>query len=363
MADLKKPSVKSKVEAVLFSVGHKISLDEISKLCRSRKEDVLQSLQELQKEYDEKQSSLMLAEDGDFWKFTVRDHLISVVRKIVTETEMSKSVMETLAVIAFKYPILQAELIKIRTNKAYDHLAELEKAGYITRQKHSRTNLIKLTEKFFKYFDLTEEKLHEQFRDFDSIAKAIKEKEEEVDKIKDDQRKKAEDLKQEDEKIRKEIESLDKSDEEFSIPLDTYKTKPQENTVQSDADKSESEIKENIGDLEVVEVKEHPREAPKPNLPQPSAEKITQEKPHHDKKSGEAKKEMPEQKQENTGGQENDETALRTETAQIDKTQVKKPKNKGKRIKLSPEMEKKVDERVDEIIHGEKSNSEENNES
>jgi len=47
MAEIKKAGVKSKVEAVLFSVGRKISLDEICKLCRSRKEDVLQALQEL----------------------------------------------------------------------------------------------------------------------------------------------------------------------------------------------------------------------------------------------------------------------------------------------------------------------------
>src|SRR3989344_7809169 len=215
MAELKKASVKSKVEAIIFSTGHRISIEEISKLSRSMKDDVLNSLKELQKEYDEKQSSLMLVEEGDFWKFTVRDHLIPMVRKIVTETELSRTILETLAVIAFKYPILQSDLIKLRTNKAYDHLVELEKSGYITRQKHSRTNLIKLTDKFFRYFDLTEDKLKDQFKDFGSIAKAIKDKEEEVERIKEEQRQKAEDLKKEDEKIKKEIESMDEAEEEF----------------------------------------------------------------------------------------------------------------------------------------------------
>src|SRR3989344_331924 len=117
MNDIKKPSVKSKVEAILFSTGHRISLDEISKLSRSLKDDVLNALKELQKEYDEKQSSLMLADEGEFWKFAVRDHFIPMVRKIVTETELTKSVLETLSVIAFKYPILQSDMIKIRTKK------------------------------------------------------------------------------------------------------------------------------------------------------------------------------------------------------------------------------------------------------
>src|SRR3989338_7621736 len=42
MAD-KKASAKSKVEAILFSVGHKISLEEIGKLSRSGKEEVLEA--------------------------------------------------------------------------------------------------------------------------------------------------------------------------------------------------------------------------------------------------------------------------------------------------------------------------------
>ncbi len=228
MTELKKPNVKNKVEAVLFSKGHKIVLDEISKLCRSGKEEALEALRLLQKEYDEKQSSLMLVEEGEYWKFTVRDHFIPMVRKIVTETELTKSVLETLAVIAFKYPILQSDLIKIRTNKAYDHLVELEKSGYITRQKHSRTNLIKLTEKFFRYFDLTEDKLKDKFKDFDSIAKAIKEKEEEFDEIREGQRRRAENLKNEDEKIKQEIESLDETDKEAEKSHDADEMKPEE---------------------------------------------------------------------------------------------------------------------------------------
>ncbi|MBI2655989.1 SMC-Scp complex subunit ScpB [Candidatus Woesearchaeota archaeon] len=310
MAELKKSSVKSKVEAILFSVGHKISLDEISRLSRSRKEEVLAALKELQSEYEQKQSSIMLVDEGDDWKFAVRDHLVSVVRKIVTETELTKSVMETLAVIAFKYPILQSDLIKMRTNKAYDHLVELEKTGYISRQKHSRTNLIKLTEKFFRYFDLTEEKLRDKFRDFDSIARAIKEKETEVDQIKDDQKKKAEDLKQQDDKIRKEIESLDKVDEEFKIPLDTYEEKQNEEPQQN---KENQELKEEIG-LEVV------------NLPKESIKK--EEKTEYEKE--------PEADEIQTSNEE---------------IQIKKPRSRG--IHITPDMEKKIDERVSEIVHGE----------
>ena len=324
MAELKKASVKSKVEAVLFSVGHRISLDEISRLCRSRKEDVLAALKELQKEYDDKQSSLMLVEEGDFWKFAVRDHFIPIVRKIVTETELSKSILATLAVIAFKYPILQSDLIKIRTNKAYDHLVELEKSGYISRQKHSRTNLIKLTEKFFKYFDLTEEKLKDQFKDFESIAKAIKEKEVEVEQIKEEQRKKAEELKKEDEKIRQEIESLDKAEEDYEIPLDTYDAKPEGNLGNLMVEK------EKIGELEIVEEEQRNKSKEKIQIDGDIQSRV--------QKKEEADSIKNKYKNENQEGLEKHE-----------KTLAKKHKQ-AEGIKLTPEMEAKVDEKVNEML-------------
>ncbi|MBS3101645.1 SMC-Scp complex subunit ScpB [Candidatus Woesearchaeota archaeon] len=332
MAELKKASVKSKVEAVLFSTGHRISLDDISRLCRAKKEDALAALKELQREYDEKQSSLMLVEEGDFWKLTVRDHLISIVRKIVTETELTRSVLETLAIIAFKYPILQSDLIKLRTNKAYDHLAELEKSGYISRQKHSRTNLIKLTEKFFRYFDLTEEKLKEEFKDFDSIAKAIKEKEIEVENIREEQHRKAEELKKEDEKIRKEIESLDESQEEFEVPLETYEAKPKEIITEEFEQEGNLVVeKEKIGEMEVIE-DEAQKTAPKKEIKQDS---------------------------------EHMQTAAAEKPSQIfesEKTQkrTKKQGNKSQGIKTTPEMEAKAEEKVQEMLGVKQENKEEN---
>jgi len=333
MAELKKASVKSKVEAVLFSVGHKISVDEICRLCRAKKEEAVATLRELRREYDEKQSSLMLVEEGDFWKFTVRDHLISVVRRIVTETELTKSVMETLAVIAFKYPILQSDLIKIRTNKAYDHLVELEKSGYISRQKHGRTNLIKLTGKFFKYFDLTEESLKSQFKDFDSIAKAIKEKEGEVEKIKEEQRKSAEELKKQDEKIKEEIESLDKSGEEFSVPLESYGAKAE--GVVSEEFESEGNLiveKEKIGELEVIEG----HDAQKERQGHPKTKAIEKTEP----------------------------AKLEREQifAEKEKTEAEQPKHKSEGITLTPQMESKVEDKIEEMLHGKKEDKEGNKE-
>ena len=305
------PNLKKKVEALLFSSGKRMNIEEIAKLCHSKPEDAKQSLAELKKEYDEKDSSLMFIEEGNFWKLTVREQYLPIVQKIVTETELSKTIMETLAVIAFKYPIRQSDLIKIRTNKAYDHLSELEEAGYISRQKQGRTKLIKLTDKFFEYFDLPRDKLKEQFKDFDSIARAIEQKEHEIEKIREEQKEKAEEAKKEDERLKQAAESVDENE----APLETYESEKEE------VGKNDENIiiaKEKLGEMEVVD------EPPKAE-PQKGKEAAIQKIQEEDKKLIEEKK----IKEEKAAGQ----------------------KKKSIGIKLTKEMEKEVDRKVEEMLH------------
>jgi len=170
--------LKKKVESVLFSAGTKVAFDEICKLVKEKDHDkVLHALEELRADYDQRNTSLQVFQDGDKWKLTVRESFLPIVRRIVTQTELPKSVMETLAVVASKAPVLQSRIISIRTNKAYEHLAELEQAGYITRAKHGRTKMVKLAEKFFHYFDVPENQLRDRFGRVKELEQAVAEKE------------------------------------------------------------------------------------------------------------------------------------------------------------------------------------------
>ncbi len=243
-------TLKKKVEAVLFLTGRAMPIDEICRLCNAQQSEIQQALQELRAEYEQKNSSLALVCDADLWKFTVGSEYMSMARKIVSDTELTKSVLETLAVIAFKYPILQADLIKLRTNKAYAHLDELEELGFIVRQKKGRTNLIKLTDKFFRYFDLPPEKLKDRFKDFVGLAMDIEQKEETIEKNIQFKKQTQQELAQQDEKIKKEIEALDKQGEEYQIPLDVY---PVEQKKEPAAGAQEGTAKEMLGNLEIVD--------------------------------------------------------------------------------------------------------------
>ncbi|MFT4297791.1 MAG: SMC-Scp complex subunit ScpB [Candidatus Woesearchaeota archaeon] len=177
--------LKNKIEAVLFSVGKKIHIDEILRMIKDKdKAKAVSCLIELKKRYNEDpDNSLQILQDGDEWKLTIKDQYIDVAKEVGIETELSKSVMETLAVIAYKNPVLQNEVIRIRTNKAYEHLKQLEELGYIQREKYGRTKKIKLTSKFFEYFDLPPESLKEKFRNVEDMEKVIKDKEVQIHEI------------------------------------------------------------------------------------------------------------------------------------------------------------------------------------
>ncbi len=146
-----------KAEAVLFSAGRAIEAEEIGRLTGAGPDSLLQTLRELQKEYEERDSPLMITEQGTSWKMTVREKYLGLVRKITPYMEFSKTLMETLAVVAWKQPIVQSDVIRIRTNKAYEHIAELESMGFLTKEKHGRSYLLKLSQKFYDYFDLRDD--------------------------------------------------------------------------------------------------------------------------------------------------------------------------------------------------------------
>ena len=148
-------SLKHNIEAVLFAVGKEISTLKIASLTGAEVKEVEKELKILQKEYLERDHSLHIIqrEDG-MWKLTVRDLYVPLVSSIVESTELDAPIMQTLAVIAWKYPVVQSEIVKLRGSSAYEHMRELVEQGFIIKERFGRTYRVRLTKKFFQYFDL-----------------------------------------------------------------------------------------------------------------------------------------------------------------------------------------------------------------
>ncbi len=138
---------------------------ELSKIPDRQKIDAI--LHSLAQKHTGEHSAFDLVHMGDDWKMTVKRAFLSVAEKIAPDAELPKSIIETLAILAWKAPMSQSDLVKIRSNKAYDHIEELQNRGFITRERRGRTYILKLTTKFFDYFDVQGkkqvEKLFERF--------------------------------------------------------------------------------------------------------------------------------------------------------------------------------------------------------
>jgi segregation and condensation protein B len=155
MKHAKELTPKLQVEALLFSSGRTMSEEQLATLTKLDPRTVAKALQDLEKDYAERDSAIILFNDPTGWKMMIRDLYVPVVKNIIADTELSRACMETLAVIAYKYPkVLQSEVIDIRGSGAYEHMAELEKLGFINREPSGRSYSVKLTEKFFNYFDV-----------------------------------------------------------------------------------------------------------------------------------------------------------------------------------------------------------------
>ncbi len=176
---------EKKVEAVLFAVGKEITTERIASLCSLTLDQTEGIITKIQQDYESRDHSLRLVKKDNGWKLTVRDEFIPLVSSIVSTTELERPLMETLAVIAWKYPLVQSEVIKLRSAAAYEHLKALEEQGFIDKEKSGRTFKVKLTKKFFEYFDLPSEEAKEAFLKQvpQDVLKAAEEVNKEADEV------------------------------------------------------------------------------------------------------------------------------------------------------------------------------------
>ncbi|MBN1644921.1 SMC-Scp complex subunit ScpB [Candidatus Woesearchaeota archaeon] len=322
--------LKNRLEALLFSSGKPMHLEELSRITKEKDlKRIEAALVELKKDLDEKKSSIMLIQDGDEWKLAVREHYMPFVRKVVSTTELPRTILQTLAVVAHKAPVMQSQVIKIRTNKAYHHLDFLEEKGYITREKKGRTKLIKLTQKFFEYFDIPSDKLKEKFAGFKELEQVIEKKEQELEHA------------QKPEVFGTREGGKQGKLEEIDI-LEAY-----------DVKESSDVMKEMLGGLEIYK----------------TSEKLSQEEPIEKikkvekeakllQKELEKKKETPELKEKEQTIQEKKPQPKKKVKEILAEAKKKTPKKREYKSKglfpkgIPPKIQEKIDEKVEEMIEG-----------
>ena len=142
-----------KIEAALFISGKFLSIQELISLTDVNPILLKKTLADLQDKY--KDSGISIVQRDNLWKMDVSEEFTWLVNKLATgSSEFSKAEQETLAMIAYKQPIKQSVVIKIRGNKAYDHIKNFVSQGLLNKKKFGHTSDLTLTDKFYDYFHL-----------------------------------------------------------------------------------------------------------------------------------------------------------------------------------------------------------------
>ncbi len=157
--------MKKQVEAILFTTGKFMKIQEIASILNIKEKQVKSSLESLKKDYKNKESALEIQEQNNKYKLNIKKEHGHLSNKLLSSKEFDSPTTKTLAIIAYKNPAIQSEIIKIRGNKAYDHVKELRESNLITSEKYKRTRILKLTSNFYDYFDVAKEELKQKMKE------------------------------------------------------------------------------------------------------------------------------------------------------------------------------------------------------
>ena len=152
---------KKVVEAALFMSPNPLSINELSRISGLGSLGQLKDLlNELVSEYAER--GIQITENPVGWKMEVRQELLQDVAHLAPYSDLSEGCKRTLALVVYREPINQSEVIKIQGNKAYSYIKQLTRAGLIKAEKTGRTKKLHLTKEFEKYFGQEKERVKEQ---------------------------------------------------------------------------------------------------------------------------------------------------------------------------------------------------------
>jgi segregation and condensation protein B len=145
------------LEAIFFISGRFLTMQELVSLSNLNPLIIKDLIVKLQEKYEKQDYAFEIVEKNGLWKMDVKQEFFSLINKLATgSSEFSKAEQETLAIIAYKQPIKQSVIIKIRGNKAYDHVKKFSELGLLKKKKEGHTHILLLSDEFYDYFNLEE---------------------------------------------------------------------------------------------------------------------------------------------------------------------------------------------------------------
>ncbi len=154
--------VKRIVEALLFAVQEPISVRKISEIVEGTEaKEIREVIQQLREEYDSHDRVFQIEEIANGFQLLSRPEYhewISKIRKKSGESKLSQQALETLSIIAYKQPIIRADIEAIRGVQSGQMIRTLIEKGLVKitgrDEVLGRPLLYGTTTKFLDHFGL-----------------------------------------------------------------------------------------------------------------------------------------------------------------------------------------------------------------
>lgn len=145
------------IEASLYVTGRPLDIKTLASVAKTRDESKVRELiSALARRYRESNSCLEILElqDGRF-VMQLRSDFVPEVKKLATKKLLTIGPLRTLSFIAARQPITQSHVVKVRGKLAYKHIKQLQDLQLISKSSIGRTCLLRTTESFSDYFNLS----------------------------------------------------------------------------------------------------------------------------------------------------------------------------------------------------------------
>jgi segregation and condensation protein B len=161
MDELKKNSIKSAIEALLFASGEPLNLQELMNHMEEKSKIIKIIIEEMMEEYESSNRGIKIICIKGSYQLVTKSQNADYIQKLLKKNKrqsLSQASIESLAIVAYKQPITRIDIDEIRgvkSESAIQRLIERELIKEIGRlEVPGRPILYGTTEEFLRQFEL-----------------------------------------------------------------------------------------------------------------------------------------------------------------------------------------------------------------
>jgi len=147
------------IEAALYVTGKPLDVDVLGSVLNLRSDEKIRKLAaSLKEKYAQSSGALEVLELSDGrYVMQLKPEYSKSVKRLATRQLLTPGPLKTLSYIALRQPVAQSHVVKVRGNLAYGHVRVLRDMGLISEEKLGRSKLLRTTQSFSDYFNLSQD--------------------------------------------------------------------------------------------------------------------------------------------------------------------------------------------------------------